>query len=311
MRHSASLAVAGACAQITQQMKPRVMVAINPASGQDEAVLAQLNRGFGDAVDWDVVLTRPNSDRRVAERLRASNADLIAIYGGDGTVSRLVSALDDPAVPILVLPGGTANALAHEVGANIELEQLAARIARGEYRIRAFDTGRCRGRAVLLRVSIGLAAGLTHHADREQKDRFGPLAYLVSGLQAMREATPIRHLIDLDGRTEELDAVGVIVANSAAVGAGLPPIGDVDAHDAKLDVIVIPSTLRGLGKVLGNVAQAEQLLAGFPRWTARSVRIETAEPHAVHVDGEPCGETPVEIEARAAALRLVVFDLEA
>ncbi len=288
----------------------RVVVAINPASGKDEAVLAQLNRGFGDAVAWDVVLTRPNADREVAERLRASGADLIAIYGGDGTVSRLVSALGESPPPIIVLPGGTANALADELGATDGVERLAERVARGEFQIRAFDTGRCRGRTVLLRVSIGLAAGLTQHADREQKDRFGALAYLVSSVQALREATPIRHTIQADDESAELDAVGVIVANSASIGAGLPPIGDVSAHDAKLDVIAIPSALGGLGKLLGNVAQAEELVAGFPRWTARSVRVDAAVPQTVHVDGEPCGETPVEIEARAASLRLAVFARE-
>ena len=289
-------------------MPPRILVAVNPAAGQDEPVLAALNRGFGDAVDWDVVITRRGNDREVASRLRDAAPDLIAIYGGDGTVSRIVSALGDPPAPIAVLPGGTANALAAVLGSVHELEELARRIAESRFCVRSFDVGRCGSQTSLVRVSIGLAAELTHHADREQKDRFGGLAYLLSSLEALRSATPIQYRLELDGRTEEHSAVAAIVANCAGVGLGLPPMGEIDAHDARLDVILVPSALGGLTKVLGNVAQAQELVAGLPRWTARSVAVATERPEPVHVDGEPIGQTPVRVTAEAAAVRLVVFD---
>jgi diacylglycerol kinase family enzyme len=285
----------------------RIVVVVNPASGQDEPVLAKLNRGFGSAIDWDVIVTHEGRDEEAGERVRAANADLIAVYGGDGTVCRIVSVLGDSDTPIAVLPGGTANALADYLGANADLEELAERLAQGRYSVRRYDAGRLHDRTFLLRASIGLVAGFTHHADRELKDRFGILAYAVSTLHALRESAPIRYRLTLDGHTEEQDAVACIIANLGGTGLGLPPVGQFDAHDARLDVVLVPGAVRGLTQLLANAAQALELASGFPRWTARKVRVETAEPQPVHIDGEPGGETPVTLRARANAVRLVSF----
>ena len=69
-------------------------------------------------------MTQAGNEAEVAARLKSAAADLIGIYGGDGTVTRIVSALGTPPAPIVIFPGGTANSLADELGTGPIRDQL-------------------------------------------------------------------------------------------------------------------------------------------------------------------------------------------
>ena len=102
----------------------KIHVVINPAAGQDEPILNVLNDVFHPAgVDWDISLTHKSGDAtRLAAEAAALGVDLVAAYGGDGTQMEVANGLLGTGVPQAILPGGTGNAMAHDLGIGIKLQ---------------------------------------------------------------------------------------------------------------------------------------------------------------------------------------------
>jgi diacylglycerol kinase family enzyme len=147
---------------------------------------------------------------------------------------------------------------------------------------------------------------LTSHTTRDEKDRLGLLAYALSGLRALSDAEPQRYAIIADGKRIEVDAVSVIVANAPGTGLGAPILSDVEQQDGMLDVVIVPSA-SWLATAAANAAIGDGLLDGAEHFRVRRVRVESAKPMTVHLDGEDIGVTPVEAVVRPKALRLVNY----
>jgi diacylglycerol kinase family enzyme len=108
-------------------MAKYIHVVINPASGQDQPILNTLNDVFQVFdVDWGVSVTRKSGDaQRFAETAVAEGADVVAAYGGDGTVMEVAQSLIGSDVPLAILPGGTGNLMSVELGIPKNLAKAA------------------------------------------------------------------------------------------------------------------------------------------------------------------------------------------
>lgn len=288
----------------------RLHVLINPASGQEEPILAPLNRRLGDtSVDWEVTVLKPEQEASAVEAALANRPDLLLVYGGDGTVAKVATKMLrlGSAVPLAPLHGGTANALATHLGVPRELDEALAAICAGRHEVFAVDVGWAREHAFLLRMSVGSAAGLTQHASREQKGNLGIFAYALSTLQAVRDVKVQEYRLTIDGVTTAHSAIACIVANSSGTGLKSPLASHLDERDARLDALLIPDTT-WVARALANAASGAGLMDGAPRRSGVALRIECDEPMPVHVDGEPIGLTPVDVEVRHAALQLLRFN---
>ena len=117
-------------------------------------------------------------------------ADLVIVAGGDGTINEAAEGMLHSAVPLAILPGGTANVLANEIGLGTRIERAAARLE--ECRPRRISVGHltCDGgrvsRHFLLMAGIGFDAYVVHHVDGKLKSRTGKFAYWVAGLGRLR-----------------------------------------------------------------------------------------------------------------------------
>ncbi|HEX2908844.1 MAG TPA: acylglycerol kinase family protein, partial [Phototrophicaceae bacterium] len=120
----------------------RIHVIINPAAGQDEPILNVLNRVFHEhGVDWKVSITHQAGDgTKLAREAVQAGIDLVAAYGGDGSVLEVANGLAGSNIPLAVLPGGTANAFASELGIPKNLEAAARLIFNSQER--TIDLGR-------------------------------------------------------------------------------------------------------------------------------------------------------------------------
>lgn len=285
---------------------------INPVAGQEEPVLAVLARVLGEAgVELDVRITRGADDAsRFAHEALADRVDVVAAYGGDGTVAAAAAALAGTETPLAILPGGTGNAIARDLGIPLELEPAVELAIHGSAGARPVDAMAFGERLGLLRIGVGADARLVRDASRERKNRWGWSAYLFEALAQMYEGERTAYRLAVDGEELEVEALTCLVANIGRLGRGDLTLGhEISPFDGKLDVLVIRDA------DLGSVAALGASLLGLrdpgadgALWhlQAARVRIESDTPQAIHCDGDLAGETPIDVEVRAGAVRIVL-----
>lgn len=294
---------------------PRVQVIINPAAGQDRPILGPLNTVFHQAgVDWDVSITKAAGDAlRQTREAVAAGVNAVAVYGGDGTVTEVASGLIGTDVPLAIFPGGTANVMSLELGIPSDLAEAIALVCSGEHEIRRVDMGQVGDRNFLLRVGVGVEADMVVGADREAKDRLGWLAYVVSGLNALREPQLVQYQLTLDGKQVEKQGLTCIITNAGNLGlAGFSLSPIIDIGDGLLDVIIInQADLASLLSVAASVVTGAEQPRSVEHWQVREVSVVANPPQSVEGDGEDLGQTPIEIKVLPQAVSIIVPRQEA
>jgi len=288
-------------------------VIINPASGKPYPILRTLNDVLTPAgIEWEVRLThRPGDARALAQAAVQNGAQALAVYGGDGTVMEAASGLAalGSRLPLLILPGGTANVMSVELGLPTDPVLACQLLAQPETSaLRAVDMIRYRDQFFWLRLGTGLEAQMVAGADRSLKDVLGVLAYGVSFMQALNTPLTARYRLTLDGEALESEGVACLIANSAHFGAsGLSLAPHVDVSDGWLDVFVIRnSDLSSLWALATSMMTGESDYATLLRWTARTITLEADPPLTVQGDGELIGPTPLTVQIAPGAVNVIV-----
>ena len=287
-----------------------MMVVVNPAAGQFSPDLKLMNRIIHAAGwDWEVGVTNAFGEGgRLAARAAETGAGLVAACGGDGTVMDVASGLLGSGVPLAILPAGTGNVLAKDLGIPLDLAGACSLMVSPGADLRAVDIGVSGERKFLLRLGVGLEADIVRTADRGLKDRLGPLAYVAATVQAWNQAPLSHYHLVLDGQVQELDGLACMVANAGSLGfPGLTLSPQVRIDDGLLDVFVIRrADLAELAALAASAAGAVAWAGALPHWQAREVVIEPDPPQGVEADGEYLGGTPLHASILPAALQVVV-----
>lgn len=303
--------------------KPKhVEVVINPSPSHKIPLLAILNDQFrGAGLKWDISITHGSGDgRRLARQAIERGADVVAAYGGDGTIAEVASGLVGTGVPLLILPGGTGNLVAAELNIGRSLEKACELVCGDEFHTRTMDVGRMADRHFLLRIGCGIETGVLKDATRELKNQFGKWAYIFAAIRRLQEHPVAEYTLRLNGR-ETFQATGVacVVANTGTVGLGqLTLAPSVDIDDGKLDLFFLKNAnIEGIvqlaGKMMGldrgmDTTTTPDLDAStlVNHWQVTSVEISTHPPLDVQVDGDIVTRTPQRVEVVPAALHVVV-----
>jgi len=214
-------------------------------------------------------------------------------------------------VPVAILPFGTGNQLAANFGIPTSLEGSVRVAVEGE--VEKIDLGRVsNGEYFALIAGAGMDAEVMADATTELKSRLGFAAYLLAGLKHV-VPRPADYRIVADGEEIEVRAAMVLLANVGQVAAGTLPVEfqvgpKVSFQDGLVDVCVYaPRNLPEMARVMWKVVR--QQFAGDDRMLflqAREVRVESDPTVPVQLDGEPAGETPLEIQMEPLAGRIVV-----
>lgn len=313
----------------TTQPKPKsVHVVVNPAPSRRIPLLAMLNQAFRDAgIKWDLSITHgPGDGKRLAQKAVEEGAEVVAVYGGDGTVMEVAAGLLETDTPMLILGGGTGNLVASELRLSTNIEKACALVCGENYMTRHIDVGMMGEHPFLLRIGCGIEVGVVQEATRELKDQFGKWAYVFAGIKTLQETPEAKYEIILDGK-EKIEATGVacVVANAGTVGLGrLTLAPSVDVQDGKLDVfflkkaniegiVQIASKMTGLDKLRKEKEKDEgeahlDASQAVTHWQVDSVEITTDPVLDMQVDGDVVGKTPQSIRILPEGLRVVVGD---
>lgn len=245
---------------------------------------------------------------RIPELIRDDHgrADLIIIGGGDGTLSMALEAVLESGLPLGILPMGNANDLARTLGIPTRLADAFAIIAAGD--VQRIDVGEVNGKHFFNVASIGLSVDIAQRLTREQKRRWGVLAYLGHAWEALHAASSFSARIVCDGDQLDLRSIQIAVGNGRYYGGGMTVADDATIDDRRLDLyaierqrwwrlmVVLPALRWGKHKLIDGV----HTLSG------EVIRIETDRPMAINVDGEVIAETPADFRVLPAVLPVFV-----
>jgi diacylglycerol kinase (ATP) len=287
-----------------------ISIIYNPAAGQPQAVLKAFNRIFHEAgATWDVHITNENGDgERLAKQVIAAGADVVAVYGGDGTLMDVANGMIGSSVPMAVIPGGTGNVLSVELGIPRDPAAACALIVNPQHVLRPIDVGRVGNHCFLLRVGFGLEANIVQGAGREAKDRYGIFAYLMSILAALSQPTPAHYSLNLDGREFECDGLACMVINAASLGvAGLDLADNISINDGLLDIFIIRKIdLEELFSLAARMLGSPDTPNSLLHWQVSKAHIRSDPPQQIEADGDLIGEAQAAVEILPLALKVIV-----
>ena len=285
-----------------------IHIIINPAAGQDEPVLAYINQAFQDTdINWQVSVTQKAGDaRKIARKLRGK-AEVIAVYGGDGSVMEVAQALYKTDTPLAILPGGTANVMAKELSIPTDTRAALALLSSGASTLKSVDMGLVNKKPFLIRINLGMLADMVTQADREMKNNLGQLAYGISTLQTLSQAQAVCYKMLIDGQPVTEEGVALTVTNSGNIGIeGFSMLPDISVADGQLDVILLNNAdlLSVLKVAADTLFQHESSV--LKRWKCREIMISLPEPVTFIADDAEKQAASLHIKVVPDALKIVV-----
>ena len=289
-------------------------IIINPISGGASRDAARARAELASAIidrhgdPAEVFVTeRGGHAYELARAAVARGARLVLAWGGDGTINEVVRALAFNDVPLGIVPAGSGNGLARELGVDLRPERAMASALQAEPR--PMDLGELDGHLFANIAGVGLDAQVAWEFAQPSNRARGFSTYIRISLRALVGYKPATYRITVGDERIESRAILVTIANSAQFGndARIAPGARVD--DGHLDLVVMEErsrvrTVVNLPRLFnGTVGQA-------PGCSIRPVEravIESDRPMLFHVDGEPFeGGTSLRVRIHPGALRIAV-----
>jgi len=241
------------------------------------------DRGFPDPLWYEVPKSRAAPKR--ARQAVAEGADLLFIWGGDGTIQRCVDAVAGEAVSLALLPAGTANLLANNLGVPINLsEAVDVGLHGGRRRL---DVGVLNGERFAVMAGVGFDAIMMRDADGELKGHFGRLAYVWTGARATH-MTSRRVRIEIDGKPWfKGRASCVLLGQMGTLAAGICAFPDAQPDDGLLEVgVVTAKNALQWTRVLSRLVVGDAKHSPFTQMGRGSkIKIRVDRPTTFELDG--------------------------
>lgn len=289
----------------------RAALIVNPVAGHGRAPraaarLADLlhRRGVGTTV------ATPSSGRigQCVDELIATGVEVVVAVGGDGTVHAVVQSLAGKPVALGVVPVGTGNDIAGQLGLVTMLDTIADAIA--GRRVRVIDCGEARCTGTSAEVFVGVLSTGFDSSVNERANRMrwasGRARYLAATLRELRRFAPIDYRVRIDDLELAGTAMLVCIANAGQYGGGMRICPGASIDDGRLDVtwvdqVAIPEFLRVLPRVFSGSHVRHPAVRTF---TGASVSIE-GPGQTAYADGERLGPLPVDVRIVPGSLRVI------
>ncbi|MFO8015979.1 MAG: diacylglycerol kinase family lipid kinase [Candidatus Woesearchaeota archaeon] len=293
------------------------LIISNPSSGRGAAgkKLPKIqNMLEKEGIHVEVYTTRKKGDAiRKAKKASSSGAyDMMIASGGDGTINEVINGIaasGNTEIKFGVIPMGTENVLAHEMGIPLNLVKAAKIIIGGN--TRKIDLGLANKRYFVLMAGIGFDAHVASRVEPLLKRLIGSAAYPITAWNELFRYDHSKISVRVD-KKRSVKGCFVVVGNTKLYGARLRMAPDADISDGRLDVCIFKgdNILSFLRYALGMITSRHINFSDIEYIQAREISI-TAEPAALcHVDCEVIGTTPVNIRVVPKAVKMIVNQKE-
>ena len=235
--------------------------------------------------------------------------DVVAAAGGDGTVNEVVNGLDGYDVPLGIIPVGTANDFARQVGIPADADHAMDVIL--QRKPKRLDTASLNGRRFLNVSTGGVGAEATAETPSEAKESLGAIAYAISGMRKLADFRAQRARFRGDDFEYDGEFLMFAVGLTRSTGGGTIVTPMASATDGLLDLCIVERMSRGeFARTALRIKRGEHIgHDGVHYVQLKSVTIEASEPMAVNVDGEMCNARQLAYRARARDLWVHVAHL--
>lgn len=269
------------------------------AKRSDVAVIAHRKKMLGGGLDelrklltdeirdeliWFEVPKSRKAPKKIKKALELG-AKTVFVWGGDGMVQRCVDTLAGTDVTMAILPAGTANLFATNLGIPEDLTEAVRIGLHG--RKKKFDLGRINGEHFAVMAGAGFDGNMIKEADRSAKDQMGRFAYVWTGLRHIQD-DPSHTKITVDGNTWfEGEASCVLFGNVSTITGGIRAFDDAKPDDGWIEVGVATSqNAIEWARTLGRMALGRSDRSPFVQITrAKRVEVKFSEPTLYELDG--------------------------
>ena len=269
----------------------RALFVVNPALQRTGKDFGRRLLELAGELGWEAMVLETKSGLNVeaiGAALARRDFQLVLAAGGDGTVAEVMAAAHQRGLPMGIVPLGTANIVARELGLPAGWRRATRRALERFPSTRAVDLARVNDGYMALAAGIGFDATVMRHTPPVLKYWFGRAAYFLAGAWWLPRAPLFECVIRTDSDETRLTAVVVLVVNAGMLGAAPFRFGpNIAIDDGWLDVCVYrPRTARDRAGVLWRIVRQRADGDSMLQRKARSVEIIAPDVQWHEVDGE-------------------------
>jgi len=291
----------------TETPRQKVLVVYNPIAGSRSSLLKRTLKsleGLGVQIALSETKGPGDGETLCRQALGQESYSAVVAAGGDGTINEVANGLLGAKTPLGVIPLGTVNLLAMEMGLHKNPVQVADTIAFGP--AKPINVGLVNERAFLLMVGAGLDGRVVAGVSSNLKNIIGEGAYAVAGLKEIIFNSPARLMVEADG--SKYQAAWAVVSNCSLYGGKFALAPSADLHSAGFSVSLIPGEtqcdlLRGLMAVWRD-RKAGRGWIQLNSVNRVAIRSEQDEP--AQMDGDYFAPLPLTITPAPGSLDLIM-----
>ena len=299
---------------ITMEKKIKnIHIIINPAAGIGESILPVINAAMKEAgIKWEASITHKANDAiQFAKAAVKVGIDALAVYGGDGTLTEAISGLIGSEIPLVILPGGSANVLATELNIPTDLKEACALLSQGPLETKTIDVGQFNKRYFTVRISLGFEADVAKGADRQTKNKMGIFAYFLSAAAVLKKTKKAVYHLKIDGQEHQVQGLTCIITNTGNLGfSNISFDKHTDVSDGLLDVIVVRKANLSLLKLIVVTLLKRKRpdnLELVQHWQGKDISVSSTPKQTVQCDGEVLEKIPLHIKIIHGAIKVLVL----
>lgn len=289
----------------------RLLVIYNPVAGRrrEGFYRAVLQRLIANGCDVTERLTGgPGDAERYARELNAIDFDVVVVAGGDGTINEVINGMvsreDRGAILALaIIPIGTANVAALEIGLRLSVAHVAACITNGK--TSTVSLGKIEGRVFLLMVGAGFDAYVVAAVTPSRKRGLGKLAYVMASISLVFRFKGGVYRVSTDHT--DTYAASVVVCNGRRYAGPyiIAPEANLERPELEICLFEKPGPWHivryGIAMLLGLLPRTN----GYRIIRANNVSISGSDGEPIQVDGDTLTTLPVSIEVSDTRIKLV------
>jgi YegS/Rv2252/BmrU family lipid kinase len=255
----------------------------------------------------EIWYTQSSGDgEKLARKAVQQLVNLVIAAGGDGTINEIIQGLAGSETALGVLPGGTVNVWARELG--IPLDDARARKILVHGQTRRIDLGSVNGRYFLLMAGIGFDGAVTQAVEGKPLKRLGILGYTLAVLWLGPGYQGFPVVTKIDRYVVKTRAIQIVIGNTQLYAGAIKITWQAKCDDGLLDLCIVRKR-----NLLGRLVVAKDFILRLSRrhqWvrydTFKTLKIETPIPIPYQIDGEAGGFTPAEFSIAPGVLKVIV-----